>query len=442
MKLCVLIVVFAGTAVVAEPAQSGRQPRSATPAATPQSSNAAEAYDQYLLARRLEREDNIEGAIAAFKRAATLQPTAADITAELAALYMRQNRVGDAMTTAEQALKIAPANVEAHRVLGTIYAAISDTDMRAGRQRSSERDENALKAIEHLEKALATGLEPDPNLQANLARMYVRTGAQDRAIPMLRDLIDHEPGWQDGVTLLTDAYAATGRTAEAIAWLEENAPDNPRLYATLGDFYDRERRWKDSAGAYERAVQRAPRNADLKRRFAAALMNVGARDGMGKARDLLQEVVTANPSDPAALYLLSQAQRRLGDPAAAESTARRLVSVNNRSPWGYYALAEALQDRQQYQALVDALVPAVTELRARSGGDRSGLTMLLPQIGIAYEQLGKYDESIAAFDEAHRLTPNDALVTGYLIEANISAKKLPAALELARIARMEHPDDL
>ncbi len=31
-----------------------------------------------------------------------------------------------------------------------------------------------------------------------------------------------------------DAYSGAGKTAEAVAWLEESAPDNPQLYSTLG----------------------------------------------------------------------------------------------------------------------------------------------------------------------------------------------------------------
>ena len=445
MKVAVLLVLFTGGVAVTASAQRGRQARGASPPATTSASaTVAEAYDQYLLGHRLERQDNIDGAIAAYKRAAALDPTAAEVHAELAGLYMRQNRVSDAMTAAEQALKIAPANVEAHRVLGTIYAAISDTDARAGRGRSAaQRDDNALKAIEHLEQALRQSEgEPDPNLQANLARMYVRTGLQDKAIPLLRDLVSHEPQWQDGLGLLVEAYSAAGKNAEAIAWLKDAAADNPKLYATLGDFYDRERRWKESAEAYAMAVEQAPRNVDLKMRYASALLNVGARDGIGKARDVLNDVVSSRPTDQRALYLLSQAERRAGDPGGAESTARRLIGLNDKSPWGYYALAEALQDRQQYQRVVDELVPALNELRSRSGADRSGLGLLLPHVGFAYEQLGQHDSAIVAFEEAHRLLPGDALVTSYLIQATLSAKKYAAALELARVARTEHPDDL
>ena len=49
-------------------------------------SKAAEAYAQFLLAHHLEEREDENGAIAAYKRAMELDPLAADIPAELAAL--------------------------------------------------------------------------------------------------------------------------------------------------------------------------------------------------------------------------------------------------------------------------------------------------------------------------------------------------------------------
>ena len=444
MKLVLFVVALSGSVAFAEAGQTGRQPRGAPPPPAV-SSNVAQAYDQFLLGRLLEREDDVEGAIAAYKRAVALDPQAADLSAELAGLYMRQNRVGEAIAAAEKALEVAPANVEAHRVLGTVYAAIAETDARASRGGAGNQpDENVTKAIAHLEQAFDRSAgESDPNIRANLARLYVRSGAFDKAIPLLRDLVGREPGWQDGVGLLADAYAGAGKNADAIGWLEEAAPDDPRLYATLADFYERERRWQESAAAYATAVGRAPRNVDLKMRYAAALLNVGSRDGFGKARDVLTEVLSVRPTDQRTLYLLSQAQRRLGDSSAAESTARRVIALDAKSPWGYYALADALENRQQYQTVVDALSPAIADFRTCSAAmDLLGLRLLLPHLGFAHEQLGHFDPAIALFDEAHRLSPGDVQVTGYLIQANVSAKKYAAAIEIARTARNEHPDDV
>ena len=423
----------------------------------PPPNQTARAYEQFLLARHLEATDNIDGAIAAYKQALVLDPSGADIAAELAALYMRQNRVQDALDAAERALAIAPDNREAHRVAGIVYAALSESSRGNARParpsgqpgagaQAGQTDDNAAKAILHLEGALDSPVgETDPNVRATLSRLYVRTGAYAKAVAMLSELVSQEPGWEDGAALLAEAYAGAGRNADAIKWLEQAAPDDPQLYATLADFYERERRWKEAADAYAHALQAVPRRADLRAltsRYASALLNAGGRDELARARDVLKEILAVSPNDPGALYLLSQAERRSGDSAAAEQTARRVIAENAKSPWGYYALAEALEERRQYQAIIDALTPAVADLRSRAAAGALDLSMLLPHLGFAYQELGQHDKALTIFEEAHRLSPADPAVTSYLVQANIAAKHYAAAAELARQARADRPDDL
>src|SRR6476620_7355528 len=170
-------------------------PCAASAQTMPPISQAAEAYAQFLLAHHLEEREDENGAIAAYKRAMELDPTAADIPGELAALYLRENKVQEAMTTAEQALKIEPANREANRVLGVIYAPLSESG-RGGRSRgpvtggSATNDENLATAIKHLEVAMAGVIgEVDPNVRATLARAYVLGAEYDKAIPILSSLV-------------------------------------------------------------------------------------------------------------------------------------------------------------------------------------------------------------------------------------------------------------
>ena len=217
----------------------------------------------------------------------------------------------------------------------------------------------------------------------------------------------------------------------------------PDLYPTLAGFYERERRWNEAADAYAQAIRESPRSAELKTQYVNALMNAGGRDSLTRARDVLVEMLSAKPNDPRALFQLSQAERRLGDSAAAEATARKLVAQNGRSPMGYYALAMTLEERRQYQAVVDALAPAVADFRSRGGTSQAtDLGLLLPHLGFAYQELGEFDKAIGAFDEAHRLAPSDTSITAYLVQAHLSAKKYTTALDLVRKARAQNADDL
>jgi tetratricopeptide (TPR) repeat protein len=451
MKIVVLVAaVSLSMPISGVAAQTTSRAQRTSPAAPPVADKVAEAYTQFLLGHSLEEDDKVDAAIAAFKRAMELDPSAAEIPAELAGLYLRQSKIQEALTTADQALKISAENAEANRVLGIVYAALAE----GGRENaarggaSSTSNENLAKAIRHLEAAIAHPEgQPDPNVRATLARLYIRSGAFDKAIPLLVDLVKQEPGWGDGPLLLAEAYAGSGRAKDAIAWLETQ--DDPRLLPTLGDFYERERRWSDAADAYGRALKnlttRNPRAADdLKSRYASSLMRTGKRDDVVKARDVLTELVSARtsaPPDARTLYLLSQAQRRLGQHADAEATARRLIAQNTKNPFGYYALAEALEQARKFQKVVDELAPVVAEHRGKS--DQSfDIGMLLPHLGFAYQELGQVDKAIATFEEARRLAPKDPNVASYLVEANIAAKKYSAAADLARAARTDNPDDL
>src|SRR5262249_54064907 len=300
----------------------------------------AEAYNQFLLGHRLEDQDDEAGAIAAYKRAMEIDPNAADRPAELASVYLRQNKAQEAMSAAEQALKIQPANREGNRVVGTVYAAMSEAARETSRGRSTAAgaDENLAKAIHHLEIAAdKSGGEADPNVRATLARLYVRAGSYDKAIPLLTELVDQEPSWQDGPSMLAEAYAGAGRTAEAVTWLEERTAADPRMLPTLADFYEREKRYSDAAAIYARLLERNPRSSELKPRYAAALLNAGGRDNITKARDTLTALVGTRGNEPRPMYLLSQAQRRLGEFKESEATARRVIALNRNSPWGYYA---------------------------------------------------------------------------------------------------------
>ena len=135
----------------------------------------------------------MDEAIAAHKRAIELEPSSAELKAELAALYARQDRALDAVETAEVALKHDTDNAEANRILGSVYAALSEqrTPLRPG----DDVSKYPSQAIASLEKAARDG-SGDLGLNLLLGRLYVQTKAYDKAIPPLRRVITDQPAYR------------------------------------------------------------------------------------------------------------------------------------------------------------------------------------------------------------------------------------------------------
>ena len=445
MKFVVLVAALGASAPLVASAQTRQAaPRRQTtppPAPTPVVDQKAEAYAQFLAAHVFADQGNVEGAVAAYRKAMSLDPTSATIPAELAELYQGENRGAEARTAAEQALKIDADNKQAHRVLGQHFAGLAGNaqDTPAGR---ASQQENITRAVEHYEHALETPVkQTDIELRAQLSRLYIYADQYAKAIPLLTDIVKEAPAWRDGPTLLMQAYSGAGQSKEAVAYLEEAAPDNPQLYSTLAGFYSRDRRWVDAAAAYEQALKQSPRSVDLRVNLGSMLVNTGNRADVLRARDVLREAIGINATNERALTLLSQVERRAGDAAAAEATARKAVAQNARGPRGYFVLAEALEDQRKWQAVVDALAPAVASFRGTADGTFA-LGMLLPHLGFAYQELGQFDKAIGVFEDARKLAPNDAATITYLIRAQLAGKNFAAAAETAREARAKNPDDL
>src|SRR5262245_39047422 len=160
MKIVAIVAILGVSSSFAEAGQARRSPQrpSAPPTAAPTSQQAdrlGQAYEQFLRARMI-REDDVEGAIAAYKRAMALDPAAAAIPADLADLYMDEGRITEAIATADQALKVAPANYGAHRVLGMIYAemATNPAGGRRGGGGGTPPADAMPNAISHLEQSI------------------------------------------------------------------------------------------------------------------------------------------------------------------------------------------------------------------------------------------------------------------------------------------------
>ena len=397
----------------------------------------AQAQFEFMMARRMESSGDMAGALASLERARKLDPGAAEIPAEIAGYYYRQNRPADAIVAAEQALKIDKDNVEAHNILGTVYSAWADggSPPPPGQSPVSTREA----AIEHLTAIQNTPLmATNPNLQMTLGRLQLRAGKVDLAVPILEKVAAQAPWSPQPLLLLYEAQIALGKLDDAERSLMQAAEIDPRYFAQLGQFYERQGRWEDSASAYEEAIgnSRQP-SRDLQIRYAAVLINMDG--GAAKARQILGELLKASPADTRLLYMLSTAERSSGDDKGAEATARKIVSLDATNLSGLRALVAVLFDKFEYKQIVEVVTPLVKDPSRAKGRELEGAAVLV-QLGVAQQQLANWDGSIAAFTAAKSLTPDDTDIDAYLIQANLTARRYVRAETLARETLARDPD--
>jgi tetratricopeptide (TPR) repeat protein len=402
-----------------------------------------QAYFEFLLARRLEAQGDTNGALESLQRAVKLDPKSAELYAELAGFYGRQNKGSESVEAAEKALTLDPNNVEAHRMLGLVLAAWSDGGATPppGRTQPQLRTE----AIEHLGKILQTpSVATDLNLQLTLARLQLRAGNATAAAPILENIVSQAPYATEPYTLLAEARMSLGRVDAAIDAMEAAAELNPRFYLSLGDLYERQNRWQDAAGAYQRAIEnsRGPASRDLRLRYVAALLNVAQPDSSAKARDVLKDFLMTAPQDARGLFLLSTANLRLGDLPGAEEVARKLLALDPTSIQGLHALSAALVAKKDYRQVVDLLTPLSKDVGARAKGREADAALLLSQLAHAHTQLGQHDQAVAVLTTAVQNDPLSAPALnslGYTLADR--GERLPEAIAYIERALKVDPEN-
>lgn len=339
----------------------------------------ADAYFYFLQGRMLEGRGDVPGAIAAYRRAAELQPKASAVHAELAGVYARAGRALDAVSEAEAAIALNAGDREAHRILGLVQAALSENTASGARQTQLMTD-----AMTHLEAALVGGR--DPGAELTLGRLQVRTNRLAKAAETLQNFLFDNPGYPEAVMLLAETQERTGKISDAIATLEPlaHSPDGQAdVQSTLADLYERAGRWKDAAGIWS-ALASTSSDPAYRMQQATALMNAG---DVAAGREVLLTVTKQRATDPSAFYLLAQAERRLGNLDAAEAAAKRVSEIDVNDPRGPLALAEVRESRRDFAGVIATLQPLYESRRSAARADDEVFGFVALTLANAYEAL-------------------------------------------------------
>ena len=417
----VIVAALVGATILpAQPAlaaQSAAKPQA--PAAAPSTADPGrgEAYYYFTMGHLREQQFEVtsnaasaQESIEYYKKALELAPGSAVVLEGLAEIYAKTQHIRDAVIQAQAALKIDPANLEAHRLLARIYVRTLG-DMNAG----EVRQENLAKAVEQFEALVK--LDPmDAYSALWLARLYRFENRHTEAEAVLRGIVQRNPDSGPALEQLSQLLIDQGRSPEAIELLKRAAGDDssPDAYDLLGSAYTQSRDFARAEEAYRKAVEIDPDDPDHRRGLAQALLSQRKYAG---ALEQYRKLAQADSGNAENYVRMAQINRRLGqfDEAAANLQQAQHLSPGNVEI--IYNEALLYQDQGRYADAVKLLSDTIAGMKSRGAGNPGALAILFEQLGSAYRAQQNYPAAIESFEQLETLGP-EARKRGVLLRIN------------------------
>ena len=390
----------------------------------------------------------LEDALEAGLKAATLAPEDASTQRLLASLYLQLGKVPEALAVAQAAAELDPDDPESHLILGNINKA-------SGNARAAQAAWETGVAL--LEAQLP---EPGQETAGDLIRLgdaFLQAGRLEQArqaYQQAQRLDARNPDIQRGLgnTAINMGDLAGAEQAYA-AWVAE-APDDPEAKMALGLVYLKQNKIVQGRQALENAVQLSPCSS------TASILAGGQfwlEGDYSQAEAAFSRAVEIEPDNPSALYLLgvSQLLQEKLEPAAA--TLDSALKAKPGLVIAQRALAHALDSLGRYaQSLplwqevvqklpddasgwvslantyeklgtLDLAIDAYT--RALSLGEDANIHTY---IGLVYLQKSQPDQALDEFDQAVKLAPQSSLAHGARGDAYMQLGDIPAAIAAYR----------
>ncbi len=396
------------------PAQSAAEalttPRAQTPAGsiTASDSSRADAYYYFTMGHLQERQYEMTSSaelatqsIESYKKALELDPGSAVILERLAEIYAKSQHIRDAVIQAQNALKIDPDNVDAHRLLARIYVRTLG-DMSAG----EVQQENLAKAVEQFQAILK--IEPNDTYSLLwLARLYRFENQHAEAEKVLRRILAHDSDNGPALEQLSQLLIDQGRSQEAIELLTHAAGDtaSPDVYDLLGDAYSQAKDYPKAEEAYRQAVAADPDDPGHRHGLAQALLS---EDKYAEALEQFTKLSELEPGTSENFLRVAQLYRRLGQFDQAEASLARAKQLAPGSLEILYNEALLYEDEGHYDDAVKVLTDAIAGIKSQTGGEGnpSALAILYEQLGHAYRAQRNFPAALAAFEELGKLNPD------------------------------------
>ena len=309
-----------GIKLLARIHSSGQQPAEAIALITKAITDGVVADADLLdvLARAYAQDGQRQKALTTFEQAVKLAPDNADIVTRLAAMRLGMGDAAGAAKDLETSLEIAPNKVESNEALVVAALTAGDVDHAAAALQRAKQAGLKSENIAVLEGLVLAGQlrfdaaraayinalrEYPGSLRArfNLARLAMMQGQGPDAEQYLIEILRQEPANEQALSTLVNLYLADGRAARAITFAEAGraaAPANHPLIAMLADLYIRTNEPKKALDMIE-ALQKELATPSPPLILARARAQV-ALGMLREAQEGFRLILATNPNDTGA----------------------------------------------------------------------------------------------------------------------------------------------
>lgn len=435
-------------------------------------------------------EGNSAKAVEAFKMTLIYDNESPTVRMRLAAEYLKQGMITESLSQAEEAVKLAPKNVDAHLLLGGLYSSVkvypkaleqyhivmklqpsnTEAPLYIGALYSEQKQsDKAVKYFETLAKNPEYATPYVAYYYIGRVRME-QTGDkyQKAAEEALKKSLSLKPDFADAVLSLGSLYSKEKNEAKAIdlyrRFQKENTP-SPKVAEVLAQIYVEQERYDLAYDQFEVLESYSDEPLNVKMKMALILIEQKKFD---QATEKLEEVLREVPeSDKIRFYLAAvYEETRQNEKAIAEfkkipasSTyygesvvhASYLLKNQGRLDEAITVASKGLSERQdqpQIYAMYASLLDEKQDFKGALGILEKGLekfpenAQLRFYLGTIHDRLGNKGEVVAQMKRVIEIDPNHVQGLNYL--AFTWAEQglhLNEAEQLARKAMTLEPKD-
>ena len=369
--------------------------------------------------------------------------TDAELLTVRAAARSQLNQRDEALADAEMAVKLAPTSENAVALLASIYRQGDDTPRAVALLKTTLEKVPAATELRQVLSLLYLSLGEKAGAETEMRRIIELTPDDARARYSLAIFLSGEKRFDDAEAVLKAAIAAAPDSDDAklvyadflsvqrepalgVKALEgfiHDAPDNYDLRLGLGALHQRSGDDARAITVYQEVIARAgtrPQGLMARNRVAALYSTERKNDA---ALKLVQEVLAENPRDNDALLLRGNLSMQGEDPAAAIGDLRAVLRDQPDAVPVLRALARAHVANHE-PALAEETLQRAVSLSPLDPDVRVELTQLLSQAGKSEQALPLIEQTVR--DSPTHIPAREMLVRLYLARADYAAARVAA----------------